>query len=255
MITRLNKGKPEGTFLAQLGTWALYETAEGFCKVAAITPVNGKANFSFGVRDGRIDTHKGRDCTLLKQTYPELYKSVETYLKDTSAPIEPISMQAEIDPYGDLALGKKRRLTPEQHWKRGLLNMRRLDFEHAAVHRDSMWESAVRMLWAGVFGTKITEEDCQASLRWITDRQGAVDVKDLLRLEQAYYNPGSETRPSEKLEAGLNELTRNDFENMEEENGSNGTGSLGAARVHESSSEISAAPSPRPEEDPFAAFH
>lgn len=214
--TRINTGKQTGLFVATIGSWNLRQTADGRYKVAAIDPVNGKANYSFGVKDGKIDTHIGLDCTKLAEEHPELFKSIEAYFKEAMMPTQSIDTD-EADPYGDLALARRRKLTPEQNWKRGLLQMRRLEFEHAAVGASSIWESAVRMLWAGCFGTKIAEPDLDKARQWITQRKGSVDVKDLLRVEQDYYAGKFAPNSSTLLEQNLDTIAgANEFENVEE---------------------------------------
>lgn len=240
--TRLNAGKQNGTFLAQLGAWNLLQTADGRYKVASIALINGKANYAFGVRaDGRLDTHLGLDCAKLSQDRPDLFKACEAYFKEKLEADKP--KDEETDPYGDLAMSRRRKLTPEQNWCRGLLQMRRIEFEHAAAKRDSVWESGVRMLWAGVFGTKIADNDLQTALHWITQRQGEVDLPALLQLEQDYYAGKFQERPCERLAEALDRQPgSSDYENVEETNaGSNGqeAQSLGADNT---------------EADPFSAF-
>lgn len=215
--TRTNSGKQTGLLIAKIGSWNLRQTDENRYKVAAIEAINGKANYSFGVKDGHIDTHVGLDCTKLAEERPELYKSIEEYLKSTVVSEEVTVEIEETDPYGDLAISRHRKLTPEQNWKRGLLNMRRIEFEHAAVKSASIWDSAIRMLWAGIFETKISDEDLQKAKQWVVQRNGSVDLKGLLQLEQDFYAGKFAPNSCVNLEAGLNSIVgATDYENVEE---------------------------------------
>lgn len=214
LVTRTNHGKQTGLFVAELGNWMLRQTGADRYKLAANAPVNGKANYAFGVKETRIDTHAGLDVTKLRDERPDLYKAVEAYFKDAG---KPASVEEESDPYGDLAISRKRKLIPEQNWRRGLLQMRRIEFEHVAAQKSSIWESGVRMLWAGIFKTRITDKEAEKALHWITQRRGYVDLNMLLQIEQEYYagkyGPHSSTRLEERLE-GL--AGANDFDNEEE---------------------------------------
>jgi hypothetical protein len=264
-MTRTNSGKQTGLFLAQLGEWNLRQTSDGRYKVAAISTVTGKANYVFGVKENRIDTHAGMDCSKLYQDRIELYKAVEEYFKAQAAP-KTIDATEDEDPYGDIALSRNHKLSPEQNWRRGLLQMRRIEFERAAVQSDGTWPSAVRMLWAAMFGTKITDADLDKALVWITHRKGGVDLKELLRVEREYYAGKFAPHSSVNLEAQLDLLAgANEFENLEEDK-DNGTfrggrpedGGEVSGRRSESEQEgvsIPANNTPDPtEEDPFAAF-
>lgn len=213
--SRTNAGKQTGLFIVELGNWTLRQTADGRYKVAARDPVNGKANYAFGIREGKLDTHMGLDATKLKDERPELHKAVEGYFRSLTE--QPLPMEEEADPYGDLAISRRRKLTPEQNWKRGLLQMRRLEFEHAAAKKESIWESAVRMLWAGVFKTRIPDDKAAEALLWITQRQGGVDLKMLLQVEQDYYSGRYAPNSSRALEEKLGMLAgANEFDNEEE---------------------------------------
>lgn len=216
-LTRMNSGKQTGLLVAQFGNWNLRQTADIRYKVAAIDPVNGKANYAFGVKDGRIDTHAGLDCTKLAQEHPELLKNIEEYFKAQLVIKEEPQSFEDADPYGDLAISRRQKLTPEQNWRRGLLLMRRMEFEHAAVHGAGIWESGIRMLWAAQFGTKILESDMEKARTWITHRKGAVNLKDLLNAEKDYYGGKFAPHSSVNLEAQLAMLAGAlEFENVEE---------------------------------------
>jgi hypothetical protein len=223
--TRTNKGKPNGIFMAELGAWNLCQTAENRFKVYARDPVNGKANYAFGVKSGALDSHAGLDITKLRDERPELYKSVETYFKATIDPAGDAPMtqvEEEMDPYGDLALSRRRRLTPEQNWKRGLLQMRRVEMEHAAAKKESVWESAVRMLYAANFKARISDVDASKAVHWIMQRQGGVDLKSLLEIETNFYSGKYGPMSSTMLEQQLDLLATNslEFDNEEMTNGS-----------------------------------
>lgn len=234
---RANRGKPTGMWLAQLGAWNLYQTAEGRYKVSAIDPVNGKANYAFAVREGRIDTHAALDSTKLKMERPELRASIEEYFKTaevipSSAAPSPaaVPQSDEADPYGDLAISRNRKLTPDQNWKRGLLQMRRIEFEHAAAKKPSIWESGIRMLWAGIYGTKIPDSEADRALGWVVQRQGGVDLGILLAAEQEFYAGKYAPQSCATLEAQLDMLAgSNEFQNEEEAaDGGNGTSGVGS---------------------------
>lgn len=239
----MNAGKQTGLFLAELGSWNLRQTAGGRYKVASISPTNGKANYAFGIKDGHIDFAAAMDAYKLRDERPELMRSIEAHFKGDEIIAE---AKEEADPYGDQALNQRRKLSPEQNWRRGLLNMRRIEMEHAATKRESVWESGVRMLWAGVFKTKITGEDLGKTLTWITQRQGGVDLAELLRVERDYYDGKYVPQPSSTLEAQLDLLGGNlGFDNEEVENGNR-------RDEREVSSESGAVRIDDP--DPFGAF-
>jgi hypothetical protein len=221
--TRSNKGIPAGLFLAEIGAWNLCQTAESRMKVYARDPVNGKANYAFAIKNGAIDTHAALDAAKLRDERPELYKSIEAYLKsqvEAEAPITPA--EEEADPYGDLALSRRRRLTPEQNWRRGLLQLRRTHMEHVAAKKDSVWESSVRLMYAAVFKAKISDLDAQKAIHWITQCQGEVDLAKLLQIETEYYSGKYGPTSSSTLKAQLDMLSNNndEFENVEATNGS-----------------------------------
>lgn len=217
LTTRTNSGKQTGLLIAQLGNWNLRQTSDTRYKVAAIDAVNGKANYAFGVKDGRLDTHAGLDCTKLGQDHPELLKTIEEYFKAQSTPAE-IKPEEDADPYGDLAISRRQKLSPEQNWRRGLLQMRRLEFEHAAVQAKGTWEAAIRMLWKGVFDAVIPQEALEKAQIWVTHRKGAVDLSALLNAEKAYYSGKFAPHSSINLEAQLDMLAgAMEFENVEEE--------------------------------------
>lgn len=251
----MNSGKQTGLLVAQFGNWNLRQTADIRYKVAAIDPVNGKANYAFGVKDGRLDTHAGLDCTKLAQEHPELLKNIEEYFKAQLVVKEEPQSFEDADPYGDLAISRRQKLTPEQNWRRGLLMMRRVEFEHAAVQGAGVWESAIRMLWAAQFGTKIQDSDMEKARIWITHRKGAVNLRDLLNAEKDYYGGKFAPHSSVNLEAQLDMLAGQlEFENVEEtderssvlrrSSGSDGEPEKGSASGEDE-------PSP---EDPLAAF-
>lgn len=222
---RTNKGIPAGLFLAEIGAWNLCQTAETRMKVYARDPVNGKANYAFGIKNGAIDNHAALDAGKLRDERPELYKSIETYLKSqveivVDAPMT--SAEEEADPYGDLALSRRRRLSPEQNWRRGLLQLRRTHIEHVAAKKGSIWESAVRLMYAAIFKARISDIDAQKAIHWITQRQGDVDLAKLLQIETEYYSGKYSPAASAMLEAQLDLLSNNndEFENVEVINGS-----------------------------------
>lgn len=207
---RTNKGKPQGMFLAELGAWSLYQTADGRYKVAANTPTNGKANYAFGVEGPQIDTHAGLDASKLRAERPELYKSIEKFLKSSDKEVIPsetdTKAQDDADPYGDLAMSRRRLLTPEQQWRRALLSMRRIELEHTAANKETVWESGVRMAWAGIFKTRIEESDARAALAWITDHAEHVSLEAILQVEQEYYGGKLGPQSCQTLEAKLDLL-------------------------------------------------
>lgn len=221
---RTNKGKPSGQYIGEVGHWKIYQVGDDRYKLCASEPVNGKANYGFAIDGGTFDTHAGLDIAKLRQERPELYESVEKFFKG-SAVIPSAAPAAQptddADPYGDLALSRRRTLTPEQNWKRGLLHMRRIEMEHMAAKKESVWESAVRMLWAGAFKTKIDDTTAQQALAWITQHQGGVNLSTLLQIEQDYYAGKYAPNSCATLEAQLDLLAGNDEQSKEEnDNGS-----------------------------------
>ncbi len=254
-VTRINKGKPAGLFVAEIGGWNLAQTADGRYKVYSREPVNGKANYAFGVKEGAIDSHVGLDCTKLKEERPELYGSLVKFFKAQMAP-PPDRAQAEeeADLYGDLALSRRHKLTSEQNWRRTLLQFRRIELEHAAAQKEGIWESAVRMTWAVLFGTKISETEEQRALHWIKQRAGTVNLGMLMQIETDYYAGRFAPNSSLTLEAQLDLLTNNnsDFDNVEEAIDGRETNVPGPSEG--TSPEQPVRDGSIPEEDPLAAF-
>lgn len=241
---RTNRGKPSGQYLAQLGNWNLYQTADGKYKVCAVDPVNGKANYSFAVDGQKIDTHAALDSKKLKDERPELYATIESYFKTAEVvPSSASSDQQEAsddgDPYGDLALSRRRKLTTQQNWKRGLLQMRRVDLEHLAVKKASIWESAIRMLYAGVFGAKIDDATAQQAFAWVTQHQGKVDLGVLLQIERDYYAGKYAPNSCATLESQLDLLAGRSEQPTE---AINGTGGLQSNIYTESTGSANASP-------------
>lgn len=222
---RTNRGKPSGTFQAQLGNWNLYQTADGRFKVSAIDPVNGKANYSFAVKDGKLDAHASPDASKLRTERPELCKSVEEFFRTAEVipSAEPTGQPVdEGDPYGDLALSRRRKLSPEQNWKRELLQMRRLDLKHRAAKKTSLWDSAVRMLWAALFGTKIDDDTAAKAVAWIEQHQGDVSLSTVLQIETEYFSGKYAPNSCATMESQLDMLAGN-IEFTTEANNESGT--------------------------------
>lgn len=231
IVKRTTAGHQTGVLLGTLGTWNIRQTGDDRYKVASIEPVNGKANYAFAVaKSGLLDGHIGLDAGLLRKERPALAKAVEAFFvqrvvlanePEPSMSSAPENLD-EADPYGDLAISRKQRTTPAQEWKRGLLYMRRVEFEHAAVKRKGIWEAGVRMLWAGVFKTKISDEDAAAAIEWITKHPATIDLQELLVIEREYYSHKHRPHNSEWLSSQLDGLSINDgieFDNLEETNG------------------------------------
>jgi hypothetical protein len=227
--TRTNKGKPTGEFLAEIGIWNLSKTGEGRYKLYARDPVNGKANYAFGVKNGAPDPHAALDFFKLREERPELLKSLEAYLAEEMSPIviaAAAKEEEEQDPYGDLALQRRRKLTPEQEWKRALLHMRRVALEAAAAKKDTIWESGVRMSYAAIFGQKISDADVVKAIHWITQRQAEIDLKSLLQILTDYYAGKFGPRKCVVLAEQLDLLANNMTEFNNEEEANNGVGNV-----------------------------
>jgi hypothetical protein len=236
---RLNRGIPSGTYLAELGNWKLYQTADGRYKVCAKDAVNGKANYAFAIDGQKIDSHAALDSAKLRNERPELYAVIEDHFRTAevipSASNEPTQQEDEGDPYGDLAITRKRRLSPDQEWKRGLLQMRRIEMEHLAARKATTWESAVRMMWAGIFKSKIPDTVAEKAIDWITQHQGEVSLGVLLQIEQDYYAGKYAPNSCATLEAQLDMLagTNNEDETEANNNGSDESMRPGASRTAE----------------------
>lgn len=184
-MIRQNRGKPAGQYIGQVeGGWTLYCTGEGRYKICSIEPISGKANYTFIVSDLLIDMHGGLDAGKLRSERPEIFEATELFLRSGSA----AAATDESDKYGDLALSRRRKLTPFQLWHRGLLQMRRIELEHTAAHKNSMWESGIRMLWAGIFKTRITEDEVKRQVKYITSHDKKVNLDLLLAAEQQFYS-------------------------------------------------------------------
>lgn len=187
---RLNKGITSGKYLGRANDeWAIYQTQKDRYKVCSLQPIAGKANYSFEINKGRrIDTHAKLDAHLLKNERAELYDAIERFFAQWIPEQETFDETTDADPYGDLALGRKQALNTDQNWKRGLLNMRRIELEHAALKHDvRTWETGVRMLHAGVYKTKISDADLKKAVAYIERRAGPINLDALLGVEQDLY--------------------------------------------------------------------
>lgn len=200
-LYKLNSGRPEGLKIATIGDWDLYKTQNGF-KVCASAPIEGKANFSFGGKENKIDRAAAMDAKKLRSDRPVLYQEIEQYfLEHNTCP-----KTESTDPYGDVAISQKQLLQPEQQWKRELLRMRRIELEYAAVKGQGMWEAGIRMAHAGIFKEKIGEGELQKALAYITKRTGPISLEALLEVERDYYDERYRPHSCETLDAQLNML-------------------------------------------------
>ncbi len=185
MTARVNKGKPTGQYIGQVeGGWTLYNIGDSRYKICAVEPLTGKANYTFVVTDKKIDKHGGLDAMKLKKERADVYDAVNAFLDGTDTTNFATD---EADRFGDLALSRRRKLTNWQIFHRGILSMRRIELEHAAAQKKSVWDSAVRLLWAGIFKTKITDNEAARQVTYITKRAGAVNLELLLTAEQQFY--------------------------------------------------------------------
>ena len=218
---RQNKGIPSGEYAGAVGDWNLYKIADARYKICAATPVSGKANYTFAVSNSSIDASKAMDAAKLRAERPDLYEQIESFFQGDST----ISLDAKSDPsdlFGDHALGRKRKLTPEQQWKRGLLNMRLLDLQYAAVRvlepasTTPTWATGVRFLFNGCFKAKISLDAMNAAIAYVTDRTGNINLEALARVGQDYYAGKYAPDHCSQLEIQLDILAGTGFKDKNE---------------------------------------
>jgi hypothetical protein len=101
--------------------WGVYDrgTEDGHdrLKLCAITEVEGKANYSISLKDGKVGTDS--DGGKLKRERPELAAAVAAYRSAGEVISTPDTSE---DPYGDVT--KDQNLTVNQLWNRFLLSQR-----------------------------------------------------------------------------------------------------------------------------------
>lgn len=208
-MSRLHKGIPAGTFLGEvLAGWNLYKLSESKFKLCVSEPVaSGKANYTFGMTSGKIDSHLGLDGSKLRTERADLAEAAEKFILERVAAPEAKNDQA--DPFGDHAISRKHKLRPEQQWKRELLAYRRKELEWAAIGAlvpgtiVPNWTPGVRMLFTGCFKEKITADQLVKALAYITGRDGAINLEALLKVEQDYYEGKYAPDPCSQLELQL----------------------------------------------------
>src|ERR1019366_749776 len=100
-----------GLKLTTFGDWDLYRTQNAY-KVCATSPIESKANYSFGGKDNHIDRGAAMDAKALYRDRPVLYKEIEQYFVDHNI----CPKAATTDPYGDIAISQKQLLQPDQQW-------------------------------------------------------------------------------------------------------------------------------------------
>lgn len=181
--------------------WSLWQIEDRF-KLVGTTPIEGKANLWFGVKDGSIDLSAGMDAGIVKQQRPELYTLVNEFLGGSSAPA---SLAEDDDKYGDFARTRNKPLTQNQEYNRGVLNMRRAELEWAAKPgtppRD--WDIGARMLWAGVYKSKISDTELARVMAFILRRGKTVSLEALLQVERDFYSKKYAPKSFATLEAQL----------------------------------------------------
>lgn len=201
---RLNKGKPAGDFIGLvIPNWTLYQTGDKTYKVCATEAVEGKANYSFGVSTDKIDSHLGLDYQALKMQRPDLFDAINAMLKTAQALKPAATEEDDGDPYGDIAMTRRRKLSKEQQFKRGMLLFRRVCLELATRNQATDWEVPVRMLHKGIFKETIEATALGRALAWISARSGPVSLELLLQVEQDYYEGKYAPNSSATLEGQL----------------------------------------------------
>ncbi len=203
MRAKLSYGRPDGERIVIIGDWDLRKTEMGF-KVCAVNPVDGKANYSFGGKDNRIDKSAGKDAKKLRDDHPILCQDIDKYFQEHN--VCPGKPDDNSDPFGDIAMSQRLPLQPDQQWRRGLLQMRRQELEHVALGTKSIWEAGIRMLHAGVFKEKISDSELQKSMAYVQKRSGAVSAEALLEVIREYYAGKYKPHACETLDAQMNML-------------------------------------------------
>lgn len=187
-MIRHNKGKPTGTHVADIDGWALYCTEQNRYKLCSKEPTNGKANYGFGANDEGIDSSAGLDCAKLRVERPTLFRRVNTFLKKNTEPIEvPPTQDGEADPYGDLAINRRKKLAPQQVWRREILTWRRVELFRTALKKFSTWEAVIRGTYPAIFQEKISDELVHEVLDHITNHAADISLETLLHVLTEYH--------------------------------------------------------------------
>lgn len=179
-----NKGNHEGKYIGGVldNSWAVYETATGF-RASSVATTLGKANYTFGIKEGKIDKHAGMDAGKLQEQRPELYEAIETLFN--SPDFRPVADPS--DEFGDIAWSQRKPFSPMQEWKRALLYMRMFELEHAAKGGSGAWDAGIRMSYSAIFKFKIDDDTYAKAMHYITNH-GDVELQTLLAVLRDFYD-------------------------------------------------------------------
>jgi hypothetical protein len=186
--------------------WQLCRLEERW-KVYALDTTAGGANYGFRVKDRAIDTHANVDAKKMQRERPALYASIEKFLRTYISKNDPLPDIGDV--YGDIALSRKQKLTPDQQWRRGLLLLRLRDLELLAkLERHGVWEACIDMLHQGVYKTNITARARTTALSFVTSSNAPrVNLEALTQVEQDYYSGAYHPQACAELQGQLDMLT------------------------------------------------
>lgn len=199
---RKNKGNLAGTYVGTVldGHWNIYQTATGY-RVSSVSAITGKANYSFGIKSGKFDTHSAADTYKLKEDHPEIYEAVEKFFETPGNTVTAV----DGDPFGDYQ--DKKPLSAIHHWNRMLLYMRMNELENYALGRPSPgMDAGIRMTYSGIFKFKINEEEYNRAQAYITGHAAEIDLQTLLSVLRDFFDGKYRPTSHATLEAQFNML-------------------------------------------------
>jgi len=189
-----------GEVFKAIGTdWTLYKIDEEQYKLVANQPVEGKANYTLAIVDGRMA--RRNDEHILRATRPGLHHDVEVALG------APESLPGD-DKYGDIAIRSGKALTDEQKWNRHLVNIRRIWLENRAKPEptDLDIELAIAARYVPIFG-KIPTPKFIDEVKAYIFRGDKPDEAALQAVERAYYDGQYAPNHMEQLELQFDIIT------------------------------------------------
>lgn len=194
--------------------WRLCRLEEKW-KVYSLDVVAGSANYGFRVKNREIDKNANIDARALKLERPAVYTSIERFLRTYVSKHDPDPDIGDV--YGDIAISRKQKLTPDQLWRRGLLLLRLRDLEILAkLERHGIWEPCIEYLHQGVYKSNITAKAKAAALSFVTsDNAPRISQEALTQVEQDYYSGAYNPQACAELQGQLDMLTEPVAEEVE----------------------------------------
>lgn len=199
---RQNKGNHEGTIIGGVldNTWSIYRAAKGY-RVSVVGTTSGKANYTFAMKDSKIDRHVNIDASKLAEERPELYEAIERFFSNSDPKIAD-----EGDEFGDLARNAGKQLTPMQQWRRALLMIRKHELDQLARQNNPnpCREDAIRMNYYGIFRFKIDDDTLAAAMHYITNHASTLELQTYMAVITDFYGGKYRPKPFANLDVQFN---------------------------------------------------